>query len=103
MAQLEIIDEVTGSKNQNEEWFSSDLTVVNRPKLLYMNIATQENIAIEMTFDSGATWFNLQASKKNDFADLIRFALAPGETLNMRTPTAGGVTLDHLHIYSEVS
>ena len=103
MPQMEYITELTGSKGQNVEWFSSDLTVQNRPKMLCMNIATQENVAIEMTLDSGSTWFDLDASKKHDFADLIRFVLSPDETLNMRTPTAGGVTIDHLHIYAEVS
>lgn len=103
MAQLETLAELTGSKNQNEEWFSSDLTVLNRPKLIYMNLGTDENVEIEITFDSGSNWVDLDASKKHDFSDLVRFALTPGETFNMRTPTAGGVTIQHLHLYSEVS
>lgn len=88
---------------QNQEFFANDLRIYNRCKMIYMNLSTSGNNVIQLTLDGGTTWVDLSASKKYNFIDFIRFPLDPTESLNFRCTDAGGVTVEHLHIYSEYS
>ncbi len=101
---LEPLAEVTNqSFNQNEEFFSSDLRVYNRCKMLFVNISTTASKAIQITLDSGSNWIDLADAKKYNFNELIQFPLDPTERLNFRTTSSGGCTIQHMHVYSEYS
>jgi hypothetical protein len=101
---LEPIAEITNqSFTQNEEFFSEDLRIYNRAKMIFLNMSTTSSKAIQLTFDSGSNWVDLADAKKFYFNELFQFPMDTPERLNFRATSAGGATVQHLHIYAEYS
>lgn len=100
----ELVGEISNHTfTQNQEFFANDLRIYNRSKMIYMNLSTLGNQIIQLTFDGGTNWIDMSDSKKFNFIDFIRFFLDPNESLNFRCTDISGVTVQHLHVYSEYS
>jgi len=87
-------------KTQNTEWLASDLvpdTDAGKSTSYRLTFVLSDAVIIQITFDSGATWVSLNSGSPYSADNLIS-VLIPGvdatDTINFRTPTSGGVTLD---------
>jgi len=96
----------TGVKTQNTEWLASDLVPAieaGRSTSFRLTFVLSLAVVIEITFDSGATWIALNSGSPYAADNLIS-VLIPGvdrdDTINFRTPTSGGVTLDRFIVDS---
>lgn len=106
---VEVTGEASGTKAQNAEWFSSDLS----PETLHsdqeaskfrISVALSAHVYIEVTLDSGSTWVKLNSGNKVVIDSLYVFdvPIRFGDTFNMRVPDSSGATIRVCRI-SEVS
>lgn len=87
------------AKAQNVEYFAADLTpVVDTEHASKFKISLAGTaVDVEFTLDSGTTWLKfgtLTAQLKTEFEVSVR----KGDTFNMRTINASGITLDYLRV-----
>jgi len=97
---VEVTGEASGTKAQNAEWFSSDLS----PETLSsdqeaakfrLTVAVSSAVDLQCTLDSGSTWLkinsgnNLVAEALYIFDIPVRF----GDTFNLRTTNGSGTTI----------
>ncbi len=99
MAGVNAIGSATGVKAQNAEWFATDLSpVVIAPKVAKFRIivSCSAAVVVDVTLDSGSNWTALNSGKVVGIDQLFTFdvPVRNGDTFNMRTPTAGGCTVD---------
>lgn len=98
----------TGAQAQNAEFLASDIV----PKVegsnattLKITIAVSVTAAVlEISFDSGVTWFALNAAVPLVIGDLNIFEI-PGvdstDLINFRASNVSGTTLDYFRVTSE--
>jgi len=99
MAGVNAIGSTTGSKTQNTEWFATDLSpVVLAPKTakFRITVSCSATVIVEITLDSGSNWTALNSGTAIGADEIFLFdvPVRNGDTFNMRTPTAGGCTVD---------
>lgn len=94
-----IIGSASGVKAANAEWFAADLTAnieTDIAIVFEIQVSVSVAVVVEVTFDSGSNWTALNngtaigADKLHTFDVKLRST----DTFNMRTPTAGGATVD---------
>ena len=97
---LEFLAEINNSTfAQNAEWFNSDLQLFHRSKECIINIGTNGNKTVQITFDSGSSWVDFATGKKLDFKDQSKIVVSKDDLVNFRTTDGSGIVVQHLHIY----
>jgi hypothetical protein len=109
VSHVEVIGEGSGTKAQNAEWFSSDLSPETlsgdqEASKFRLSIAVSSAVPIECTLNSGTTWVKLN-SGNNLVADALYIFDIPtrfGDLFNLRTTDGSGTTIRICRV-SEVS
>lgn len=97
----------TGAKAQNVEFFASDIfSSVEDGMATKIRVTMAFSVTppiVEVTFNSGTDWFQLNSGAAIPVGQLFSFDL-PGvdntDLINFRTPTAGGTTLKYFRVDS---
>jgi len=97
----------TGAKAINVEFLAADVvpgTLDERATLIRLTMLfSVTSPVLEMTVDSGATWFSLNSGSPIPIGQLFGFDI-PGmdlnDQINFRTPTTGGTTLEIFRVVS---
>ena len=99
---MKYVGKTSGSKAQNAEWFSSDLTV---PKSCTVTVQFSVNLAvlIQYTLDSGSNWFELVLLTVANKQERMDITMMSGDLFNMRTTTIGGATVHQCIISRKVN
>ena len=109
VSHVEVIGEGSGTKAQNAEWFSSDLSPETlsgdqEASKFRLSVAVSSAVDVQCTLDSGSTWLKLN-SGNSLVADALYVFDVPtrfGDTFNLRTTDGSGTTIRVCRI-SEVS
>lgn len=96
---IKAVDEATGVKVQNAEWFASDIVISDTEKLV-ISISEDTGVIVEITKNSGATWVTLFSGTALtiDSEHTFDVHVRSGDLFNMRTPTVGGTTINWCRI-----
>ena len=97
---VEVVCSASGSKAQNAEWFSSDLSPETlssdqEASKFRISVAVSAAVDVQITLDSGTTWLKLNSGNTLVADSLYIFDVPTrfGDTFNMRTSTSGGCTV----------
>ena len=82
---------MSGSKSQNEEWFTMDISP-RQSGTMHIQYSLTASKSIQITFDSGANWVDLDKTSKDE---LVRKEIIckSGDQINMRITTGSGGTV----------
>ena len=96
-----------GAKTQNTEWLAADLIpAVDDGKATIYRVTMAFLVTapiVEVTYDSGTTWHQLNSGAAIPINRLFSFDLSGlnnGDLVNFRTPTSGGTTLNIFRVDS---
>jgi len=98
----------SGAKAQNAEWAATDYTGLadtDRAEMCILQVAVSVTAAvIEVTFDSGSTWYALNSGVAIAIGQLFQFDIyiTGGETFNIRASNASGTTVDDAKLVSDL-
>ncbi len=84
----------TGAKAQNAEFFAADLIVQENTEHWIIAYTTSAAVILHATHDSGTSWNILTTLTVADTYTLADLYVKKGDTVNFRTPTASGATVD---------
>ena len=94
MGAVKSVSDTSGAKNQNEEWFSTDLSPTKIGKFR-TSMCLDVAVKIQVTVDSGTTWLTLNSDTTLTANSLFIFdvSIRLNDNFNIRIPTAGGATI----------
>ena len=96
VGRLKVKDSTSGSKAQNTEWFSTDISQSVKGAASYrIQVSITPSVVIDVTLDSGSTWTHLNSGDvlKDSAIYIFVVSTREGDLFNMRTPTVGGTTV----------
>lgn len=98
----------SGAKAQNAEWAGTDYTglaVTGKSELCILQVAVSVTAAVvEVTFDSGTTWSEINSGVALTIGQLYQFDLyiTGADTFNIRATNASGTTVDTAKLVSDL-
>lgn len=95
---VKALDEASGVKTQNTAWFASDIAIDDTSKIR-LNLALSLAVVVEITKD-GTNWVTINSGNALGVDDESVFSIPVrnGDSFNIRTPTAGGVTVRYCRL-----
>jgi len=91
--------DTSGAKAQNVEWFATDVTSASfqdiRASKFRLTFALSSKVIVEVTLDSGTTWYSLNSNSAITADSVFAFDVPArqADLFNMRTPAAAGTTV----------
>lgn len=108
-SQLYVKGSASGAKAQNVEWFATDIAGpvnVGKAQDLIIDIECSTTVQatgdIEYTLDSGSAWLKLgDGSLAINVGTRFRTIIKTGDTFNMRSVNAAGITIDRCDVIAD--
>jgi len=93
------LDDFSGVKAQNIEWFATDIKINDTGKIR-MNVVVNSAVDVEITKDSGGVWIDLNSGNNLGIDDETNFSIPvrAGDLFNVRTTNASGTTVRYCRL-----